>query len=421
MTTLLLPDQAVSPMHRFVLVLVYSVAAVFLVLVAVIVAGKAWREIREARLRRRRVELEPAFFRYVVGQGPIQAFLPRPIRRSERVLVEQIFFDLGRVVKGEVHERARQAFETLGFVDTYLVKLESRRWWTRAEAAEKLGLMGSAKATAALIEHMNDPVPEVRVRAARALGNIRTSEALRPLIQALRDPARWSAIRVAGILIGAGDEAVDILLQEFERLPLHARIAAIEIFDRIRSLKATELIRSLLHDREPDVRARAAHALGSIGDPNAAGPLIEMLRDRAWAVRAMAAKALGRLKEEGSIDALCQALADPQWWVRANAAEALKNKGEPGMRALLGMLDSKDSYAAQQAVQMLQESGVLDAMVATLASENGAQRQQALDMMAKLVRLRRTDLLTEMAHTHPEASIRQRLAIILGLRVQPQT
>ncbi|HZI93014.1 MAG TPA: HEAT repeat domain-containing protein [Patescibacteria group bacterium] len=406
--------------HDLVFWLIGAVGSVFLLLVIIIIVSKAWREYVEEGLRRRRVELEPSFFKYVVGQGPIENYLPRPLARKERVLVEDIFFDLGRIVKGSVRERARDAFEKLGFIEHYLEKLESRRWWTRAEAAEKLGLMGSERATRSLITHMDDQVPEVRVRAARALGTIRTSEALRPLTRALLDPGRWSAIRVAGILIGAGDESVEILLQEFHALPMHAKIAAIDIFGRIRSLKAISLLRELLASPDPDIRARAAFALGSIGDPTSASYLTESLKDKNWAVRAMAAKALGRLKEEESIDALCASLVDPQWWVRANAAEALKNKGTRGVGALLAMLDSKDVYAAQQAVQMLQESGLLDEMISRLASEDGEQRQNALDIMAKLVKLKRTDLLTEMAHTHPESNIRQRLAIILGLRPHPR-
>jgi HEAT repeat protein len=412
--------QGSGPMYDLVVTMFVAVAALFLLLLVIIIAAKAWREVHESRLRRRRAELEPAFFKYAVGDKPIDAYLPRSLHRSERVLVEQIFFELGRVVKGSVRERARDAFERLGFVDESLARLRSRRWWTRAEAAEKLGLMGSAKATTALVAAMSDPVMEVRVRAARALGNIRTSEALVPLVRALDDPARWSAIRVAGILIGAGDESVEILLREFERMPRHARISAIDIFGRIRSLKAVPLLTGLLQSDDPDTRARAAFALGNVGDPGTAPALVATLRDTSWPARAMAARALGRLREDASIPALCSALSDMQWWVRANAAEALKNKGDGGVRALLGMLDASDVYAAQQAVQMLQESGILDSLVAQLGSSEAGERQQALEVMAKMVKLRRTDLLTEMAHAHPEAAIRNRLAIILGLRIEPQ-
>lgn len=406
-------------MYEFIMWTLVCVGVVFLILLAIIIVGKAWRELVDARLQRLRRELEPAFFKYTVGTGPIRDYLPRPLRRDEHVLVERIFFDLGHVVKGSARDRAREAFEHLGLVDETMRQLESRRWWYRAEAAEKLGMMGSEKATRALIRRMSDPAAEVRVRVARALGSIRTKEAIRPLVGALRDPGRWSAIRVAGILIGAGDDAAAILLEEFENLPPHARIAAIDIFGRIRSLRAINLLRELTRDSVPDVRARAAHALGNIGDPTSAGLLIEALVDREWAVRAMAARALGRLKEERSIDALCRALGDQQWWVRTNAAEALKNKGERGIKALLSMLESRDSYAAHQAVQRLQESAVLDALIAQLGSSRDDERQRALEVMARLVKLRRTDLLTEMARSHPNASIRQRLAIVLGLNPEP--
>jgi HEAT repeat protein len=203
-------------------------------------------------------------------------------------------------------------------------------------------------------------------------------------------------------------------------MPRHARISAIDIFGRIRSLKAVPLLTGLLRSADPDARARAAFALGNVGDPGSAPALVEILRDPSWPARAMAARALGRLREDGSIPALCSALSDMQWWVRANAAEALKNKGDAGVRALLEMLDAGDVYAAQQAVQMLQESGVLDSLVARLGSTESLERQQALEVMAKMVKLRRTDLLTEVAHSHPEAAIRSRLAIILGLRSEPQ-
>ena len=182
--------QGSGPMYDLVVTLFVAVGALFLLLLTLIIISKAWREVRESRLRRRRSEIEPAFFKYVVGQGPIEQYLPRGLKPGEQVLVEQIFFELGRVVKGSVHDRAREAFERLGFVDASLARLSSRRWWTRAEAAEKLGLMGSDKATRALVAAMADPIAEVRVRAARALGNIRTSEALVPLVRALDDPGR---------------------------------------------------------------------------------------------------------------------------------------------------------------------------------------------------------------------------------------
>jgi HEAT repeat protein len=406
---------ATEGMYAAIVVVLRTVGGVFLVLLLLIIVNKAWREAAEGYVVRRRRDLEPALFRYVMDSRPIEAFLHSPAGRKDWPVIEQVFFDLLRVARGNVSERAREAFERLGIVDHYLRQLASPRWWRRAEAAEKLGLMGSDKATRPLIARMSDGMPEVRVRAAQALGNIGTTESLRPLVQALRDAGRWSAIRVAGMLIAAGDDAVDVLLEEFDKLPEHARVSAIDIFGRIKSLRASPLLRELLRDPHPDLRARSAHALGILGDPTAAPQLVEALKDKEWAVRSMAAKALGRLRESESIPALAAALSDPQWWVRANAAEALKLKGAAGQDALLRLLDSEDPYAAQQSVQMLQESGVLDAFVGMLTSTVPGEQTRALDVMVKLVKLRRVDLLSEVARKHPDRLVRQRIAALLGL------
>ena len=402
-------------MYTLIVDVVQAIGLVFLVLLVLIIVNKAWREAREGFIAHRRRDLEPALFRYVMGSEPIRSYLPSPVGPRDWPVIEQVFFDLLRIAHGNVSARAREAFEGLGIVDHYLERLKSRRWWQRAEAAEKLGLICSPKATRVLIERMSDPIPEVQVRAAQALGNIGTPESLRPLVRALRDVGRWSAIRVAGMLISAGDDAVDVLLEEFDRLPAHAKVSAIDIFGRIKSLRASPLLRTLLADPLPDLRARAAHALGMIGDPTAAVDLVGTLKDPEWSVRAMAAKALGRLREPVSIPALSAALGDPQWWVRANAAEALKSKGAAGQEALLRMLDADDPYAAQQSVQMLQESGVLDSFVGMLTSSVPGEQTRALSVMTKLVKLRRVDLLTEVARGHPDLQVRQRLSSLLGL------
>lgn len=411
-----LSEQAV---YDLVVLVLQVVAGVFSGLLVLIILNKAWRESREAYAAGRRRDLEPHLFRYVMGTDPIERSLPSLPSRRDWPVIEQVFFDLLRVSRGNVTARAQEAFERLGILDHYLGQLESRRWWARAEAAEKLGLIGAPRATDALVRRMNDPAPEVQVRAAQALGSIGTPQSLRPLVRALRDAGRWSAIRVAGMLIAAGDEAVDVLLEEFDRLPAHAKVSAIDIFGRIKSLRATPLLRELLKDPQGDLRARAAHALGMIADPTAAPHLVDTLKDPAWAVRAMAAKALGKLRESGSIPALSALLSDPQWWVRANAAEALKTKGAAGQEALLRLLDSDDPYAAQQSVQMLQESGVLDSFIGMLTSTVPGEQTRALGVMTKLVKLRRVDLLGEVARAHPDRQVRQRLCALLGLPAAP--
>jgi HEAT repeat protein len=400
-----------APMHLVLLYLIRGTGALLAGLTLLIIANKAWREWREAAERRRRALLEPAVFQYVheSGHRAIQDSLPKPPRRGDRRLAEAILLDAARVVKGESAGRVTAAFEALGSARLSIQALRSRRWWRRAEAAERLGLMRTRTAIDPLIAAMGDPEEEVRIRAARALGLIRGTTSIRPLVKALGDPSRWSAIRVAEILIRVGAEAVEELLAAYEGLPHHGRVSALDILGRIKSLKAVPLLRRSLQDPSADLRARAAHGLGRIGDPAFAADLMPALKDADWPVRAMAAKALGQVGARGAIPALSEALADRQWWVRANAGEALRALGPEGRDALIRMLDAPDTYARHQAVAQLEEGRIVDDYVSDIASPDPVRRDAAIRFIEKVISLRRFDRLAQQAAENAEEAIRRAL------------
>jgi len=402
---------------QIILVAIAAQIGVFALLLGVIVSLKGRRQVVDLRRRRRRTVLEPIVLRHArsTDGGLVSALGTEPgtfdLGVLETLLLEQI-----QAVRGRYQQRLVDACEEVGLVDRRVAQLASRRWWLRADAAERLGLMRSGRASAPLVAAMDDPQPEVRIRAAKALGLIGGQAAIAKLVTGLRQPSRWSAMRLADILTGLGEQAVDDLSAALPQLPEASRLLVLDIFGRVRSLKAIPVLRGLLSDPHPDLRARAAHALGLIGDPGSIPHLVGVLKDPAWPVRAMAARALGRIPGREALEPLCLALTDSQWWVRANAAEALKSKGEPGQRALLGVLDTSDGYAREQAVLMLQESGMLDETMARLASADPGEVEKAASIIRKLVGLKRVDLLGEAAASHPDARVR---AALLSLLRQP--
>jgi HEAT repeat protein len=401
-------------MQSALLTAILFIGAVFLGLTVLIVINKAWREANASWRSARRRVLEPLVLAWSHGQGPsLAAALGGAVRRRDRPVLERILLDHAQRVRGVEHRRLSHALEELGYVDRFLFDLRRRRWWRRAEAAEKLGLSGARRTTDALARAMRDESPEVRMRAAKSLGLLGGTASARELIHALQETNRWSTIRIADILTGMGRKVVEELITAFPELSMAGKLAVLDILGRIRPLHSAVWLVERLGDPETDVRARAAHALGCIGDPGRSYDLIRALEDAEWPVRAMAAKALGRVRHTAAIPALCSALGDPQWWVRSNAAHALRALGPKGLEALERMLDSPDRFARHQAVLMLQEMGEVDARVGRLADADDAKRQAAVEFVQRLVAAGQFDRLRALSEIHRDPAVRQALVEML--------
>jgi HEAT repeat protein len=85
----------------------------------------------------------------------------------------------------------------------------------------------------------------------------------------------------------------------------------------------------LLEDEMPSVRARAAHVLGGIGDPQAVDLLVRMTsEDESLEVVLQVLRALGKLGGDRAISALIDAIGDPDSEVRRVAVEELGRIGD---------------------------------------------------------------------------------------------
>ena len=398
----------------FVLWTIAAVAFLVTGFTLAILANKIQRESREAWRRARRRSLEPAILEYAHGiDAAILPAIGGRLRRRDRRVVAEVLLDFIQRVRGIERDRLGQALDHLGYVDGWIAGLSSRRWWRRAESAEKLGLAVARRAAPELPRLLQDDVPEVRLRAAKALGAVGGHAAVSPLVHALADASRWSTIRVADILATMGPTVTAELAHAFPGLPLPAKLAALDVVGRMRSLESVPWLLQRLRDPERDVRARAAHALGEIGDPVAGAGVAALLKDPDWPVRAMAAKSIGRLRYAAASAPLCDALRDRTWWVRANAGESLRKLGDRGIEALERMLDDADIFARHQAVVQLEESGALDARVEALVSEDPARRDAASSWVAKFVLAGQLGRLRELAAGHGDPAVRAALRAMI--------
>ena len=307
-----------------------------------------------------------------------------------------------------------EVYDELGLVDKYIEVLRSaRKWRDRAFAAELLGRVGGAKAVPALLETVvatRTEDSDVREVALRALARIADPRAVEPLIRALENAEVWLGPRIADILSRHGEAVVAPLiavLNEGNHRP--ARAWAANVLGEVRAQRAFPSIVRLLDDPEDEVRAKAATALGRIGDRRAVGYLVDhLLSDPAPFVRARISVALGQLGGPEVIERLVRALGDPAWWVRMRTVEALEHVGGIAEGPLLIALDDSDPEIRIRAAVALERLGVPNDLVRMI--ESGERVSEAMQTMVKFAAAGPREFLSELAQ-HDSRQVRSALVI----------
>jgi HEAT repeat protein len=309
------------------------------------------------------------------------------------------------------------AYDRLGLVDKYVEKLRNaRQWRERAFAAELLGRVGNAKAVQVLLDTVQATKTEdadVREIALRALARIADPRAVPPLVDALRQAEVWLAPRIADILVRHGDLVVDPMIGFLEETVRHpARAWAANILGEMKASRAFPALARALGDLDDEVRAKAAGALGRLGDHRAISYLLDhLLTDPAPFVRARIAGALGQFGETEVIDHLVRALGDPAWWVRMRSVEALEQIGPVAEQPLLLALADPDPEIRVRAAVALERLGVPARLVDAFASGN--ESADAQELMARFASAGAREFLAEQLH-HPSPAVRR--AVLSAIR-----
>lgn len=309
------------------------------------------------------------------------------------------------------------AFDRLGLIQKYADRLRhGRSWRERAFAAELLGRVGGASVAPALIETAASARTEdadVREIALRALARMADPQAVVPLVDALSHAEGWLAPRITDILVRHGENSVEALLGFLERHARHpARPWVVAALGEIRSRRAYPVLIRALNDPDDEVRAKAATALGQLGDRRAAGYLLErLLGDPAPFVRARIATALGQFNDPEVVDRLVRALGDPAWWVRLRSVEALEHIGGDAEGPLLGALDDTDPEIRIRAAVALERLGVAGRLVRAIAE--GEPSENVIAVLDKLAASGAKELLAEeLDHRSPAV----RRAVLAAVR-----
>lgn len=232
----------------------------------------------------------------------------------------------------------------------------------RLRAAVALAEIGDKSAAPAMVLHLSDREPDVRIECARGLARLRWTPAIDDIVARFAIEDTTVRARFADSLIGFGTSATWPLLA-YVRVNHRSEDAgpalALRTVGRIRELAAAGAIHEVLAESPSlEVTIAAIEALGDIASPESTRRLQSLLADERWQVRAKSATALGKLEDGSSMPILSEALRDANFWVRRNSAAALARLPD-GKLALYRALDGDDPYAADAAAEALADSGEL--------------------------------------------------------------
>ena len=294
-------------------------------------------------------------------------------------------------LEGVLEEQARSAsgragwlldvYDELGLVDKYIDQLRSAgKGHARAFAAELLGRVGGAKAVPALLETVvatQTEDPGIRDLSLRALARIADPQAVQPLIRALETADPGLAPRIADILTRHGEAVVDPLISLLDDSPPQpARAWATHVLGEVRAQRAFPSLVRLLGDTDDEVRAKAATALGRMGDRRAVGCLLEhLLTDPGLS---------DLLSPEELLSTGARALEDPSPLVR-QAAVTLLNRVSPdrALPRLIQVLRVDDDTAVLAAAADLAEEHFQVFTETALAVAAASQRAVLVTRIAR--------------------------------------
>ena len=266
-----------------------------------------------------------------------------------------------------VREAAVDALGAIGgpsAVPALAAALGDDRSQLRQAAAKALAAIGGDDARTALLPALCHKDPATRVTAVQALGRLGDTRSVGALASALSD--REKAVREGAIAalgqLGSSD-AAEALLAAYEGADRDVRHAAAEVLRALAWSAATPRQRAFraviggdfaaavaeghvaveplliaLEDRDGRARRLAADSLGTIGDPRAAGPLVDVLADHDDQVRTAAGQALVRIGPAAA-PAVIEGLGAKSGPLRAAASAILASIGEgQAMAPLLSVL-----------------------------------------------------------------------------------
>lgn len=356
------------------LLLMWGALAAVLFVLVLTMGLRAYGAVRRRRYLGYHGQINELIAAYVAGASEDPP--PPPRGRFQKRVMRRELVRLAPLLKGEPRALVARLFASYGLVESTLEDLRGRDGLDRIRAAEELGAMGAEEGAPELAEGLTHHDGLFRLACARALAELGAVETL-PRIAASLSESGADPGELAEIALGFGPAAEPFLRDQLTGAPpVETRRLAAATLGELRAHAALPELLAALAAQDDELVARAARALGRIGDNVATGPLVDLLlTPRRWFVRVAAASALGGLDDPKAAPPLTVSLAAADWDLRNASARALVALGEAGLRAVVERLDALPDAGVAHYAGLLDVAWKLDAVIERgLGGDAGLER-----------------------------------------------
>lgn len=318
------------------------------------------RRVIEDKQEEKNVHIRDKLSRFinVVANSPVKfeiSDLPK-LSSKERPLVVSVALDALRSQEGN---GLKDIIELLTLWDTpsFLIdNINTKRKGRVVQYLTLLSYFSGQREQAVLEEYAKDDDIYVQIAALSGLARQGVSfDRIELILDTLVHAKQTNSLLLTEVLSKFKEEArptIERLAKEAETVEV--RSACIMTLGEKHYLDSVEFLITLLHDPNPNIKARISTALGLIGDRRAGGALIDCLSHNNLGVRVQAIHALGRIGYSEAMPDLIKGLEDSSWWARYRTAEALYNMGDKGI-ALLKALSFHKNLTGETCTHYLAE------------------------------------------------------------------
>lgn len=333
---------------------------------AVLIARRAWQELRERKLGAQRRALRDRIFLLLdldTGQFLKRCDSPGYFARKEHRVLHQECLALCQIIKGRDQERVVELMRHLQFQRDDLLDLKRGSEDLRHAAAVGLQYFNDARTRSALLEALEDRTPEVALAAAHSLLAMQALPPLDTLLQRLGERGLLQAAACRTLFHRIALQSPALLAEAERRFTDQAQVRALlaEGMGYASDYSILPCLQRLARDPDPAVRIEALRSLRRLEHPAGADSVLQCLEDTHWEVRSAAIMAAGELGLAAALPRLEAMLDSDNWVLRFNSALGLYQLGVAGRRVLLHRTRKSD-VAGRIANLVLTEKGLAAAL-----------------------------------------------------------